>query len=321
MKQYSKLLERIMKKYNLSEHMKIDLKLLKKISRKEHIELKDLCYLLQIETVTLNTLKNGKQKYTKLNFNRYKKYEDNELIEKGTINKKQFIEIKEKQGIKTYRLARKLGISMYRYYKMLRDENLEVKVIDIEKKRIAELILMDLKYLRKQRAGYFTKQELEETCEKRNMNLDEFLKYYSKNEKHYILNKLILEESKKGLWIGSKRKISTNFFNINGEKLYQGVRNVAYRYAFLYKWKPYIEDLVQDAMLEISEKCGDVVKKFYFDSKLLFNVLMVKARFMMLKYYYKKYKSKETSYNQWENSYLDHSKILSDRRYEPLYDY
>jgi len=321
MKQYSKLLEIIMKKYNLKEGVKVGFKQLKRISRKEHIDIKDLCFLLQIETVTLYTLKNGKQKYTKLNFNRYKKYEDNELIEKGTINKKQFAEIKEKKGIKTYRLVRKLGMSMYRYYKMLKDEELEVKVIDIEKKRIAELILMDIKYLRKQRAGYLTKQELEEACEKRNMSLDEFLKYYSKNEKHYILNKLILEKSKKGLWIGGKIRISKHFFRINGEIMYKRIQKVAHRYAYIYRWQQYKEDLIQDVILEICEKCGDVVKKFYFDTCLLFNVLMVKAKFMMIKFYMQKYKTKEISYNQWENSYLDHSKILSDRRYEPLFDY
>ena len=57
----SKLLKEIMKKYNLEEGSKIDLKLINEITEKENVRLKDLTCMLQINYWTMYRLKKGKQ--------------------------------------------------------------------------------------------------------------------------------------------------------------------------------------------------------------------------------------------------------------------
>lgn len=66
------------------------------------------------------------------------------------------------------------------------------------------MIKIDLKY---KKQDYYSKQELENICKERKILLDEFIKYYNTNPKHYKLNKVIIEKSPKGLWIGKSIKI------------------------------------------------------------------------------------------------------------------
>ncbi len=67
--------------------------------------------------------------------------------------------------------------------------------------------------------------------------------------------------------------------------------------------------MVQEAMYKMYQRDGNIVKKFYFDTELLFKVLMSKARYVMLNYYRKQCKSKAVSYDQWTT---DRCKILKD---------
>ena len=291
MEQYCIILEKIKEKYKLKEGTKINIELLNKISRTENIAIKDLCCILQIEQKSLYLLNKGKRKYTKLKFNRYEKFEDMELIKRGKINKEIFKSTKEKNKIKNFTLIKKLGISSYMYYKMQRDEISEIQVIDIDIKHKVDLIRIDLKYLNKRRSAYYTKEDLEKICKDRGISLDQFLQYYSKNKKQYRLNEVALEKSKKGLWIGENIKMPDEFFKKNVTKLNQGLKQVANKVNKIIRCYQYKEDLIQDTIIKMYSECGNIVKKFYFDSKLLFNVLMVKAKYMMINIYRKNYRN------------------------------
>ena len=57
---------------------------------------------------------------------------------------------------------------------------------------------------------------------------------------------------------------------------------------------------------------GLIVKKFYFDLKIIYNILMVKAKYAMLTYYYKNNKNQYVYYDKYEGNYIDHLSILKD---------
>lgn len=73
----SELLETIKTKYNIHKKRKITFEEVKEISQTEKIEIKDILYLLEINSNTAYKLKNGIQKYTKLKFNNYQGIKNN----------------------------------------------------------------------------------------------------------------------------------------------------------------------------------------------------------------------------------------------------
>jgi hypothetical protein len=307
------ILEDIIKRYYIKEGMKIGKELLDKIVAKERIEMKDLCCMLQINQMKQWMLTKEKRRWTKLRFNEFNKFEDATLLSKGKINKKTFEEIRRKMNIKGYTLMRKLGITRYRYSKMQKDDDYETKIIDIEMKHIVDLIIIELKYKRRLRNRYCTKEEIEEICQRKAIQIENFLEYYSKNEKQYVLNKIILERSQKGIWIGESSTIDPKFFGRNYDNLQKGLNITANRLNRIYRCRQYKEDMVQEAMYKMYQRDGNIVKKFYFDAELLFKVLMSKARYVMLNYYRKQCKNRAVSYEQWTT---DRSNILKDNTEE-----
>lgn len=303
------ILDDIIKKYYIKEGMKIGKELLDRIVARERIEMKDLCCMLQINQMKQWMIIKEKRKWTKLRFNEFNKFEDNTLIAKGKINNKTFEDIRTKMNIKGYTLMRKLGITRYRYHKMQEDHSYETKVIDIEMKHTVDLIIIELKYRRKFKNRYCTKEEIEEICEGKAIQVEKFLEYYSKNERQYALNKIILEKSEKGIWIGESCTINPEFFWKNYDNLQRGLNITANRLSRIYRCREYKEDMVQEAMYKMYQRDGNIVKKFYFDTELLFKVLISKARYVMLNYYRKQCKSKAVSYDQWTT---DRCKILKD---------
>lgn len=123
-----------------------------------------------------------------------------------------------------------LGISIYKYNKMKNDELDEIKVTDVKTKHIVKLIKLDFKYINKYKNDYYSKEKLQKICKERNITLEQFLKYYNKNQSHYKFNKIAMEQSKKGLWIGENIRISNEFMNENYEKIARYLRNAANKY-------------------------------------------------------------------------------------------
>ena len=118
-----------------------------------------------------------------------------------------------------------------------------MKIIDVKTQHIVELIKLDFKYIDKYNKDYYSKEKLKEICKRRHINLDQFLKYYNKNPKHYKFNKIAIAKSKKGLWIG--------------------------------------EDIIEETIIKMYEKCGEIIKKFYFDTKLTMNIIIAKGKYIM----------------------------------------
>ena len=65
------------------------------------------------------------------------------------------------------------------------------------------------------------------------------------------------------------------------------------------------------------EKCGEIIKKFYFDTKLTMNIIIAKGKYIMYNLYRKKYKNNNIYYEQHDGKLLDHTPLLSDNRYNP----
>lgn len=62
--------------------------------------------------------------------------------------------------------------------------------------------------------------------------------------------------------------------------------------------------------------CGDIVNIFYFDIKITINILVAKAKYIMINYY-KKYSNKNVvSYDKNENNYLNYISLYDLRNQE-----
>lgn len=271
--------------------------------------------MLQISTSTLNKLKKEKQRYTNLKFNKYKIVNFQDIIDEGKINKEQLEKIKITSNLKKITILRQLGITMYKYKKLITNEIKQTNVIDIKIRHIVELVKLDFKYIKKYKIGYYSKEMLEDICKKREITLEQFIKYYNRNPKHYKFNKIVINKSEKGFWIGENMKIPDEFLN----KYYDNIMSLLRYNSKIYdknnEWLIYKEDIIQETIIYIYEKCGEIVKKFYFDNKLILRILVAKGKYIMYGIYRKKYMKNNLYYDGYDSKLLDHMFILSDRRY------
>lgn len=307
------LFEYIKSKYHLKNGMHVDINLINKIVIVEKIAIEDLQVLLQINNTIIKKLKTGKQRYTKLNFNHYKGIKVRKFVGKEDISYEEFTTLKFLLNVKDYTLVRLLGMSVYSYKKM-KFENCKAKIKDIKIKHIVDLIKIDLKYQFKE---YCPSEQIKEICKSRKITIDDFITYYSKNRKHCKFNRILMNNSEKGFWIGSDTKIPRDFTDANQFKLNSGLKKVANKVSFMIGSHNFKEDLVNDTYCELVEKCGVIVRNFSFNSKILFNILMAKAKYMMLNIYRKKYKQNGISYDSFEDINLDCLDFLKDERYNP----
>lgn len=312
----SEVLENIMSKYNLSEGSRLGIELLNQMSTTEKIEMKDLQCMLEIRNSTMSKLRKKTQKHTKIRFNKYEGMKSKRLMQKEKINYKEFQEIKNALNVKDYTLIQMLGISGYCYQKMKKEQAYKVRIKDIRVKHIVELIKIDLKYLKK-KSTYCTIDEIKEMCSRREITINEFAKYYDNNPKHARFNQMIVEKSKQGFWNNPNTKISKKFMEIYSAEMVRKLQEVAERVSKITGCRKFNEDLIQDTIVELIQKGGIIVKNFSFDIEIAFDILMYKAKYIMLNIYQKKYKENHISYNGFEDNYVDHMDFLKDERYSP----
>lgn len=312
MYQNSEVLEKIMKKYKIIPGMKLDIELLNKIMQLENMEINDLIYILNINKNTYYKLKREMQVHTKFKSNQYNSAEYFKYEEK--INRIEFCTIQNKLGIENSVLRKLLGITKYRYNKMMRNEEYEVYTIDIKARHIVKLMKIDFKYMKKYGDRYYKIKELNKYCSERNITIDEFAKYYNNNFRHYKFNKMIIEKSECGFWISGKVKLSDEFINENYNELFYRCERLSNKMAYMLNCRNLKEDFVDIAISKIVEDGGVIVKTFCFDTNLTINILMAKARYAMFNYYIKEKKKMLYFYNG-DNQYLDRLSLLKDEGY------
>lgn len=310
----SEMLEIIMKKYKLKLGMKLDILLLEKIVKKEKIEIKDLIYILEISSNIYYKLKRKKQMYTRLKFNKCDSI--GILKDEEKINKIKFERIRSELNIKNYTLMRSLGITRYKYNKMLKDEEYEVNIIDVEAKHIVNLMKIDFKYIDKYGERYYAIEELSQYCKERKITIIQFAKYYNNNLKHYKFNKMIIEKSEKGFWISGKVKLTEEFANKNFDIINNNCMKIANKMAYLLDCRNLRDEFYDIAIYKIVEDGGAIVKSFYFDMKLVFNILMAKAKYAIFNYYRKENVS-ILHYDEYDSNYIDHTNLFYDSKYDP----
>lgn len=209
-----------------------------------------------------------------------------------------------------------LGISIYGYRKIKKDITYSTRVKDIKLKHTVDLIKIDLKYLNRKHK-YISVTNIYYMCIDRNISIDTFAKYYSNNPKHYKFNLMILEKSAKGFWIGKNIKIPNNFINKHHSYMITRLKSVYKKVANIVNCSYMYEDLINDTFDELYEKCGSIVLEFYFDMKVLFNILMCKAKYIMLNIYRKNYSNQNVSCDSFKDISVDHIRFLQDNTYNP----
>lgn len=176
-------------------------------------------------------------------------------------------------------------------------------------KRIVDLLKIDLKYLNGGGNRYYTKTELSKYCEEREITLHQFIEYLNSNHKHYQFNLKTLDGIGK-LWIGRKTKISTAFKKKYYNQLLNLCNKLSYKICNAIKQNQYYDEFVDVAMDKIILEYGIIVKNFYYDSKLLFNILSVKAKYAMKNLYRKMVKNIKN--NSYDETRLNKTNALRD---------
>ena len=310
----SELLAKIKRKYKLQKGDAVTLELFETISRKENISQDNLKMLLEINSTKLNKLKKGKQVYTKLKFNMYEEISYKIIFEKGEINYEEFQKLGENLNIKPTRLRNSMGIYYSLYKKLRNGEVKNIRVYDMHLKHKVQLIRLDMEYFKKYKIGYYSCNKLTQMCEARNLTLDNFLQYYNKNPKCYELNKLIISNLNK-IWIG-QIKIPDNFISKHYDELYKRIEYKAYCTININNCIYIKKELIQDALDELYENCGSVVKNFYFNEQIVLNILAKKAKYIIMNMCKKeRCESKNIYYDKFENP--EHSLIIADNKYNP----
>jgi len=193
----SKLLKEIMKKYNLKEGSKIDLRLINEIAKKEGIKLKDLTCMLQINNRTMCSLHNERQRTTRIRLDKCIGLPNKKINGNEKIDYQEFMNLQEEFNLKPYTLIRKLGIPQSQYEKLKKGIVAKVRIKDMRVKHIVDLIKIDLKYTRKYQNGYCPKSDLKKICRQRKIKLNEFALYFDNNYKYYKFNKMAIQKNEK----------------------------------------------------------------------------------------------------------------------------
>jgi len=143
-------------------------------------------------------------------------------------------------------------------YRAMKQRNYQTQILCHNKK--VELIHGIL--LKESR--WYTKEELEEICAQNSISIDKIIRQVLGNGTNMYneVYKRVLQEKGK-LWIG-KTKISEQFLEENMEKIMQlaniALYSVKHRYGI--KQNSEDEDLVQDAIIWLSQKGGEIEKNF-----------------------------------------------------------
>lgn len=311
----SEILEDWNKKYNIKRGKRIDLNVIKEIERGEKVYIKDILCLLQINSLKWWKLKNGKQTYVRLKFNQFSDIEYKKVINIEKINYLDFINLQKSLKMSANKLCQLLGITNYMKNKMIKDEQYKVLVKNMKVQHIVNLIEIDIKYLEKYGDRYYERKELEKICCGRKITVDSFLKYHG-NYRRYKCNQIALDKCAKGLWIGQECRMDKGFINTNHKLLTKRIKIAANRISLFEKLFHEKEDLIDIAVIELYEKCGGIVKKFFFSEKLMYNILIYKAKNYMLRAYDKYYKEDTyIHYDGYDNK--DAIKILGSEAGNP----
>lgn len=277
--------------------------------------------MLEISDCTMSKLRHGRQISTRLKFNKYNGINNKKLIQQKKLNYEKFNILKNKLNVKTYSLLKMLGITVYRYKKMKNDAKYEVIIKDIYIQHRVNLIKIDLKYQTKN-SQYYSIRRMKNICKKRGINIYQFAEYYNNNPKHYKFNLMIIEKSSKGFWISLDNKIPNEFINKHYNELINRLTKISTNLFSSTEGNIYSEDLVQETINQLYFQCGIIIQNFYFDIKVLFNILMAKAKCYMLNIYRKKYRTKNViSYNSFsEKNNIDYINIFRDDKYDPQHN-
>ena len=245
----------------------------------------------------------------------------NKLVnrEKITLNSLKLISVKQKVEIKD--LVVILGISksgLYALKKKLRKTvflNLDRELLDI--KEIVNWIKLELKYSPEFGDGFYSEKRLKSICEKWNITVLQFLKYFHSNKKHYEFNILVLKNNKKGFWVGNISALSDKFIIENYDKLNQKCKKMAHRACDYYNCYEKLEDFISVALEKIIQTGGTVEKNFLFDKQLQLNILGAKAKYAITNFYYKY--CKEMYYEQLLEANFNEDRLgfLADNKYNP----
>lgn len=158
-----------------------------------------------------------------------------------------------------------------------------------------QMIKMDLKYLPQYGERLYTKEEIEKICTTYKVSIEDFLTYISRKRICYYGNFEIIQNNKKGLWIGKNPALSNKFLKENIVLLMEETKKQANIIVKRYCCNWMKENLINVGFYCIQQH-GEIERNFSFNKDITIEKLIYKAKFKMLDEMIQYFKSIKYSY-------------------------
>lgn len=280
----------------------------KEIKEKFHISQKEFKELLegQIETVKID-LYSEKEKYElKKKTNYQNKYR---------TSKRDIERFAEKEEVSFQKAGQILDINEKRLQKLAEEKQLTLKITGKNTKWKAERMLLDLKYNPIYGEHYYTLEELTLICNGYYLTIEDFFYYKTRSKVMYEMFLEAVQNNPKGVWIGSKTRISNEFIEENYTEIEKAIEKMAQNLCIQLKCD-YKDDFKSEAFVYLLETAGIFEKNLDYNPNLLIHTMLRGIKGVMLTYYQKI--GKEWSLERkGKNGYYENAELLQDNRYNP----
>lgn len=199
--------------------------------------------------------------------------------------------------------AEAIGIS-YTNYNNLKRRVSNVRVDKFYRQRTR------IKHLIKENRIY-TMEEINDLCERYDINLQEFLSMIYKTESQYMIEEKQKILKNKGLYIGSK-PIDSEILDEYGEEIIRFIDMKSKSMGHRYRQNSYCDDISSDTIMYITQKRGDLFVN-YETEKALQIVKNIASKY--IKYsYISHFKLRTISIDKMDEEFGDHHTFTRDKR-------
>lgn len=292
------------------------------IMKEYHLTYDEVGEIFGLPKKEIQLIQTGQKK--KVNINLYSE-EDREECWKKIGNDKKYKsskkiieQIAKQEKISTQKVGKIFNITQNRLNKLMKEEQLTVRINNENLKKKVEKIAIDLKYLPNNGERYYKKDEIHFMAVFYQIQVDDFFYYLAKGKTEYDTYQEAFRNNPKGVWlIGKKIKLSNEYEEANHQFLEYCIGKTAedlrIQYACNFADK---EDFKSEAFEYILRNGGFYEKNLYYNPKRLNDTLVKNVAFVMRSYYARLPKELGLTLT-YDGKEYENQELLEDNRYNP----
>lgn len=237
------------------------------------------------------------------------------LQEKYRVSKKDMERVAQNEGISVQRVGQILDVNQKCLKRLMDGKQLTLKISDKNTKWKVDRMLLDLKYNPIYGERYYTSDELKFICNHYKLDVKDFFRCITRGKVLYETFLEAEQKNPKGVWIGSKTRISNEFIEKNYEKMDKMIDAKARRKCAEWRCDDK-DDLKSEAFEHLLREGGIFERNLDYDEESLVMKLMSQTGGAMLKYH-------QENVTDWslqlrgQNGDYENEEALQDNRYNP----